>query len=190
MLSSPEGSSQLLAALIDYLRARPRSSGPESTAFDGGSSELEGVTRGISELQGLPAIRLQPQVGRPGRTAVYFDGGGYVSGSPPERNLPLADVVALAAHTRVRVVDHRLAPGTDCSRVVCVCGDGVAEMWPLCSGTVVGLRSCNRSHRRLQCSRRWWWCRLVGASRWRCAANQGELWQLGSFAGADNIIDP
>jgi hypothetical protein len=38
--------SQLLGAFIDYLRARPTSGDSEST----GSSELEGVTRGIGEL--------------------------------------------------------------------------------------------------------------------------------------------
>jgi monoterpene epsilon-lactone hydrolase len=104
--------SQLLGAFIDYLRARPTSGDSESTGFDDGSSELEGVTRGVSELGGVPAITLQPQVGRPDRTVLYFHGGGYVSGSPPERYLPLAAAVALAANARVHVVDYRLAPET------------------------------------------------------------------------------
>jgi monoterpene epsilon-lactone hydrolase len=43
---------------------------------------------------------------------VYFHGGGYVSGSPPERYLPLAAGVALAANARVHAVDYRLAPET------------------------------------------------------------------------------
>ena len=43
---------------------------------------------------------------------MYFHGGGYVSGSPPDRYLPLAGAVALAAHARVHVVDYRLAPET------------------------------------------------------------------------------
>src|SRR5277367_7179273 len=47
---------------------------------------------------------------RPGTTS--FHGGGYVSGSPPERYLPLAAAVALAANARVHVVDYRLAPQT------------------------------------------------------------------------------
>ena len=132
MLTNPEGSSQpadisqsppaaadrgdspsqLLGAFINYLRAQPTSGDSESTGFDDGSSELEGVTRGISELGDVPAITLQPQVGRPDRTVLYFHGGGYVSGSPPERYLPLAAAVALAANARVHVVDYRLAPET------------------------------------------------------------------------------
>ena len=73
---------------------------------------MEGVIRRIGELGGVPAITLQPQVGRPDRTVLYFHGGGYVSGSPPERYLPLAAAVALAANARVHVVDYRLAPQT------------------------------------------------------------------------------
>ena len=107
-----DGPSQLLGAFVDYLRARPTSGDSESTGFDDGSSELEGVTRGIGELGGVHAITLQPQVGRPDRTILYFHGGGYVSGSPPERYLPLAAAVALAANARVHVVDYRLAPET------------------------------------------------------------------------------
>ena len=70
------------------------------------------MTRGISELGGIPATTLQPQLGLPDRTVLYFHGGGYVSGSPPERYLPLAAAVALAANARVHVVDYRLAPET------------------------------------------------------------------------------
>jgi epsilon-lactone hydrolase len=107
-----DGPSQLLGAFIDYLRA-PRSGGDsESTGFDGGSSELEGVTRGSRVLGGVPVITLQPRAGRPDRTVLYFHGGGYVSGSPPDRYLPLAAAVALAANARVHVVDYRLAPQT------------------------------------------------------------------------------
>src|SRR4029077_7110682 len=39
-------------------------------------------------------------------------GGGYISGSPPDRYLPLAGAVALAANARVHAVDHRLGPET------------------------------------------------------------------------------
>jgi monoterpene epsilon-lactone hydrolase len=104
--------SQLLGAFIHYLRARPTGRDAESTGFEDSSSELEGVTRRISELGSIPATTLQPQVGRPDRTVLYFHGGGYVSGSPPERYLPLAAAVALAANARVHVVDYRLAPET------------------------------------------------------------------------------
>lgn len=107
-----DGPSQLLGAFIDYLRARRSGGDSESTGFDGGSSGFEGLTRGISKLGGVPAISLQPQVGDPDRTVLYFHGGGYVSGSPPERYLPLAAAVALAANARVNVVDYRLAPQT------------------------------------------------------------------------------
>jgi monoterpene epsilon-lactone hydrolase len=114
MLTNPEddSQSQLLGAFIDYLRARPTGDDSDSTGFDDGWSDMEGVTRRISELGGIPAITLQPQVGRPDRTVLYFHGGGYVSGSPPDRYLPLAAAVALAANARVHAVDCRLAPQT------------------------------------------------------------------------------
>jgi monoterpene epsilon-lactone hydrolase len=107
-----DGPSQLLRAFIQYLRARPAKVESEGTRFDDGSSGLEGVSRGTSELGGVPAITLEPRVGWPDRTVLYFHGGGYVSGSPPERYLPLAAAVALAANARVHVVDYRLAPET------------------------------------------------------------------------------
>ena len=102
---SEDGSpSQLYGAFVDYLRA--------GQASDDGSSGLEGVRRGISDLGGVPAITLQPLAGQPDRTVVYFHGGGYVSGSPPDRYLPLAAAVALAANARVYAVDYRIAPQT------------------------------------------------------------------------------
>jgi epsilon-lactone hydrolase len=104
--------SQLLRAFIDYLRARPTMVDSEAAQFDNGSSDLEGVRRGGSELGGVPAITLEPQAGGPARTVLYFHGGGYVSGSPPDRYLSLAAAVALAANARVHVVDYRLAPET------------------------------------------------------------------------------
>jgi epsilon-lactone hydrolase len=97
--------SQLLAAFIDYLRAQP-------TLADSDLSGPEGVRRVDSELGGVPAVTLEPAAGRPARTVLYFHGGGYVSGSPPDRYLALAAAVALAANARVRVVDYRLAPET------------------------------------------------------------------------------
>ena len=56
--------SQLLGAFIDYLRARPSSGDSDSTRFDDGGSELEGVIRGISELGGVPVITLEPDLER------------------------------------------------------------------------------------------------------------------------------
>ena len=107
---SGDGPSQLLQAFIGYLRARPTAADSGSGAD--GSSELEGVSRRSTELGGVPAITLQPQVGSPERTVLYFHGGGYVTGSPPDRYLPFAAAVALAANARVFVVDYRLAPQT------------------------------------------------------------------------------
>src|SRR3984957_4245584 len=120
--------SQLLEAFTGYLRARPA-----QAEFD------DGVLRGMCELGGVPAITLEPQVGRPDRTVLYFHGGGYVSGSPPERYLPLAAAVALAANARVHVVDYRLAPQTpfpgafdDCLRAYhWLVTDGGADPKPL-----------------------------------------------------------
>jgi acetyl esterase/lipase len=103
--------SQLMKAFVSYLRARPDSTDAESTReFNDGQTALEGVTRRDTELAGVPTITVQPAVGRPDRTVIYFHGGGYVSGSPPERYLPLAAAVALAANATVHAVDYRLAP--------------------------------------------------------------------------------
>ena len=103
--------SQLMKAFVSYLRARPDSADAESTReFNDGQTALEGVTRRDTELAGVPTITVQPAVGRPDRTVIYFHGGGYVSGSPPERYLPLAAAVALAANATVHAVDYRLAP--------------------------------------------------------------------------------
>jgi acetyl esterase/lipase len=89
--SGGDGPSQLLQAFVSYLRGRPMTLDTKSTgSVTDGTSQLEGVTRRASELGGVPAITLQPQVGWPDRTVIYFHGGGYVSGSPPERFLPLA----------------------------------------------------------------------------------------------------
>jgi monoterpene epsilon-lactone hydrolase len=110
VITGPRGDdpSQLLQAFIDYLRARPTAVDSGSAAFVDGSSELEGVSRRSTELGGVPAIALQPQVGSPGRTVLYFHGGGYVTGSPPDRYLPFTAAVALAANARVFVVDYCL----------------------------------------------------------------------------------
>jgi monoterpene epsilon-lactone hydrolase len=113
MLTKPsDNPSQLLAAFIHYLRARPTDFEHESAASDDGSRALEAVTRVTHELGGVPTITLEPLASQPDRTVLYFHGGGYVSGSPPDRYLPLAAAAALAANARVHVVDYRLAPET------------------------------------------------------------------------------
>jgi acetyl esterase/lipase len=111
VITSPtaDNPSQLLAAFVDYLRA-PARVDIESAGSVDGSAEFEGVVRRAGALGGVPAVTLQPQAGRTGRTVLYFHGGGYVSGSPPERYLALAAAVALAANAQVHVVDYRLAP--------------------------------------------------------------------------------
>ncbi len=103
--------SQLLTAFVNYLRARPTVVDTASTRnFNDGRVALEGVSSYPSSLGGVPAVTVEPLVGEPERTVVYYHGGGYVSGSPPDRYLPLAGAVALAAHARVHAVDYRLAP--------------------------------------------------------------------------------
>jgi acetyl esterase/lipase len=103
--------SLLLRAFVDYLRARPTvvdtTSAPNS---DDGHATQQGIASRPSNLGGVPAVTLEPLVGQPERTVVYYHGGGYVSGSPPDTYLPLAGAVALAAQARVHVVDYRLAP--------------------------------------------------------------------------------
>jgi len=103
--------SQLLSAFVSYLRARPQHTDAEDTReFNDGRTALEGVIRRDTNLAGVPTISVEPAVGIPDRTVIYFHGGGYVSGSPPERYLPLAAAVALAANATVHAVDYRLAP--------------------------------------------------------------------------------
>jgi len=107
----PAPASLLLQAFVGYLRNRPTVVGTASTRdFNDGHASLEGISSYPTSLGGVPAITLEPLVGTPDRTVVYFHGGGYVSGSPPDRYLPLAGAVALAANARVHAVDYRLAP--------------------------------------------------------------------------------
>jgi acetyl esterase/lipase len=109
----PAPPSLLLQAFVGYLSARPTVVDTASTRdFNDGRASLEGISSCPSSLGGVPAITLEPLVGAPERTVVYFHGGGYVSGSPPDRYLPLAGAVALAANARVHAVDYRLAPET------------------------------------------------------------------------------
>lgn len=109
----PAPASLLLHAFVDYLRARPTVVDTTSTRnFNEGHAALEGIVSRPTSLGGVPAVTLEPLVGEPERTVVYYHGGGYVSGSPPDRYLPLAGAVALAAQARVHAVDYRLAPET------------------------------------------------------------------------------
>jgi epsilon-lactone hydrolase len=108
---TPAPASLLLQAFVDYLRTRPTVVDTTNTRnFNAGHAALEGIVSRSSNLGGVPAVALEPLVGEPERTIVYFHGGGYVSGSPPDRYLPLAAAVALAARARVHAVDYRLAP--------------------------------------------------------------------------------
>jgi monoterpene epsilon-lactone hydrolase len=105
--------SQLMQAFVSYLRARPQTTDTDDTReFNNGHIALEGVKHRGTNLGGVPAITVEPATGSPERTVLYFHGGGYVSGSPPDRYLPLAAAVALAANARVHAVDYRLAPET------------------------------------------------------------------------------
>src|ERR1700735_4357576 len=96
----PAEASSLLQAFVAYLRARP----PDVDAA------LEGIASRPSNLGGIPAVTLEPFVGSTERPVVYYHGGGYVSGSPPDRYLPLAGAVALAAEARGQVPAYRLGP--------------------------------------------------------------------------------
>jgi epsilon-lactone hydrolase len=102
--------SLLLEAFTRYLRNRPADDDTESIRSFNDGHALEGISGCSSSLGGVPTVTLEPLVGKPKRTIVYYHGGGYISGSPPDRYLPLAGAVALAAEARVHVVDYRLAP--------------------------------------------------------------------------------
>lgn len=103
--------SWLMRGFVAYLRARPiRTDASSTREFNDGPATLEGVTRRDTELGGVPTVTVEPAAGRSDRTVLYFHGGGYVSGSPPERYLALASAVALAANATVHAVDYRLAP--------------------------------------------------------------------------------
>jgi epsilon-lactone hydrolase len=102
--------SLLLQAFTRYLRNRPADDDTESIRRFNNGQVLEGISGYSNSLGGVPTITLEPLVGESKRTVVYYHGGGYISGSPPDRYLPLAGAVALAAHARVHVVDYRLAP--------------------------------------------------------------------------------
>jgi len=114
--SSPEGvggSSLLLQAVVEVMKARSASVDDTTGTRDFNAGQrFEGVALSDADLGGVHAITLEPQFTHPDRTVVYFHGGGYVSGSPPDRYLPLAAAVALAANARVHAVDYRLAPET------------------------------------------------------------------------------
>ena len=109
---TPAPASLLLQAFVDYLRARPTvvDITTNTRDFNAGHAALEGIASRPTSLGGVPAVTLQPLVGEAERTIVYFHGGGYVSGSPPDRYLPLAAAIALGARARVHAVDYRLAP--------------------------------------------------------------------------------
>jgi monoterpene epsilon-lactone hydrolase len=102
--------SLLLQAFTRYLRNRPGDDDTESIRSFNEGQALEGISGSSGSLGGVPTVTLEPLVGKPKRTVVYYHGGGYISGSPPDRYLPLAGGVALAAEARVHVVDYRLAP--------------------------------------------------------------------------------
>ena len=102
------GPSQQLQALVEYMRATPID--PEAMRAPVSAAQLDGVTRSATDLGGVPAVTIEPQGSSPDLTVLYFHGGGYVSGSPPEMYLPMVAGVALAANARVHAVDYRLAP--------------------------------------------------------------------------------
>ena len=136
----PAPASLLLQAFVNYLRARPTDVDTASTRdFNDGHAALEGISSRPNSLGGVPAVTLEPLVGTPERTVVYFHGGGYVSGSPPDRYLPLAGAVALAANARVHAVDYRLAPETRFPGAFEDCL--AAYRWTVCTAEPIRSRS-------------------------------------------------
>src|SRR5258705_6683438 len=84
-------SSLLLQAFVGVLNARSASADDTADIRDfNAGQQLEGITRRDADLGGIPVVTLEPRFNYPDRTVVYFHGGGYVSGSPPDRYLPLA----------------------------------------------------------------------------------------------------
>lgn len=112
-MSPTDPPSRLMAAFTSYLRSRPGDDDLDATReFNDGRGGYEGVVVDTTSLGGVPAVTARPAAGHPEHTVLYFHGGGYVSGSPPERYLPLAAALSLAADARVHLVDYRLAPET------------------------------------------------------------------------------
>jgi predicted SnoaL-like aldol condensation-catalyzing enzyme len=73
----PPPASLLLQAFVDYLRNRPTVVDTNSTRdFNDGQAALEGISSRPNSLGGVPAVTLEPLVGTPERTVVYFQGGG------------------------------------------------------------------------------------------------------------------
>ena len=126
------GPSEQLQALVEYLRATPMA--PDAMRAPASAAQLVGVTRRTTDLGGVPAVTIEPQGGAPDLTVLYFHGGGYVSGSPPEMYLPMVAGVALAANARVHAVDYRLAPDTPFPGAFDDCL--TAYRWLLRDGTV------------------------------------------------------
>ena len=82
--------SLLLRAFVAYLRARPADVDTVSIRNFNDGQALEGISSYPNSLGGVPAVTLEPLVGEPERAIVYYDGGGYISGSRPDRYLRLA----------------------------------------------------------------------------------------------------
>lgn len=110
-MSKTDPPSRLMTAFIGYLQSRPGDSDLNTTReFNDGNDEFEGVVVESVDMGGVPAVTVRPAAADPDRAVLYFHGGGYVSGSPPQRYLPLAAALSLAADARVYLVDYRLAP--------------------------------------------------------------------------------
>jgi acetyl esterase/lipase len=110
-MSQTDPPSRLMTAFVDYLQSRPGDVDLDSTReFNQGRGGFEGVRVESTDMGGVPALTAQPMASDTDRTVLYFHGGGYVSGSPPQRYLLLAAALSLAADARVHLVDYRLAP--------------------------------------------------------------------------------
>ena len=96
--SSPSAEpSLLLQAFTRYLRNRPADDDTESIRSFNEGQALEGISGSSGSLGGVPTVTLEPLVGKPKRTVVYYHGGGYISGSPPDRYPPVPEGTDLHA---------------------------------------------------------------------------------------------
>jgi monoterpene epsilon-lactone hydrolase len=81
--------------------------------FDAAARRAIRVPRNVClqaiSANGVPSDWLEPDNATPGRAILYLHGGGYVIGSPTTHR-GLAGNIAHASHSRLLLIDYRLAP--------------------------------------------------------------------------------
>lgn len=84
------------------------------------SSSIQFLPRSIERAQVTTPVRgewQRPAVARPGRTILYFHGGGYLFGSP-RLMAPISCHIAAAAEAPAFSLDYRLAPEHPCPAAI------------------------------------------------------------------------